>query len=130
MNVSRARDGFVAVAAIAGLYTSQHMYRKALRARRGELDEPSVVESKAGNLFFGQPNAILGLAYYTTLLAAIPLLSSREVRLARRVAAGLAASSSAYLGYSLLFVTKMPCVYCWTSHALNFAILAAVLSEA
>jgi uncharacterized membrane protein len=123
------RDGLVAGAAVAGLYVSQHMYRKALRAQRGELDEPSIVETPAATAFFGQPNALYGLLFYGTLLASTPFTSSATVRLGRRVATGLAASSSVYLMYSLLFVTKMECPYCWTGHALNMAILGAVFTE-
>jgi uncharacterized membrane protein len=29
---------------------------------------------------------------------------------------------SAVLAYSLLFVTRMPCTYCWTSHAINWTL--------
>lgn len=120
------RNAAVAVASVAGLYTSQHMYRKALRARRGELRESSVVETPNGNLFFGQPNSLPGLAFYAALLASTPIADVASVRTARRVAATLAALSSAYLGYSLLFKTKMPCPYCWTSHGLNAFILVTL----
>jgi uncharacterized membrane protein len=34
----------------------------------------------------------------------------------------LAAVSSAYLAYSLAFVTRMPCTYCWSAHAINLAL--------
>jgi hypothetical protein len=30
------------------------------------------------------------------------------------------------LAYSLLFVTRMPCVYCWTSHVVNWALAVAL----
>ena len=125
----KTRDVLVAGAAVAGLYVSQHMYRKAIKAQRGELDEPSIVETPAATIFFGQPNALYGLLFYGTMLASTPFTNSSTVRLGRRVATGLAASSSLYLMYSLLFITKMECPYCWTGHALNLAILGAVLSE-
>jgi uncharacterized membrane protein len=41
-------------------------------------------------------------------------------------AAAAAAAFSAYLAYSLLFVTRMPCVYCWTSHVVNFSLILLV----
>ena len=116
----------VTAAAVVGLYASQHMYRKALRARRGELAEPSVVETPAGNFFLGQPNALLGLAFYGALLVTTPFAHDRSVRRGRAAASTLAFASSIYLGYSLLFVTRMACPYCWTSHAMNFAIVAVL----
>jgi uncharacterized membrane protein len=121
------RNALVAGASVGGLYASRHMYLKAGRAARGELTEKSVVETPAAKLFLGQPNSLLGLVYYGALLASLPLSSSSTVRGARKIAAGLAAASSAYLGYSLLFRTKMACPYCWTSHILNFAILGTLL---
>jgi uncharacterized membrane protein len=42
------------------------------------------------------------------------------------VAALMAAGVSVVLAYSLLFVTKMPCVYCWTSHAVNWMLAVGV----
>ncbi len=102
------------------------MYRKALRAERGELAEPSVVERPAARLFFGIPNAAIGLAYYGGVLAALPFAGRPLVRRALRTGASLAATQSAYLAYSLLFVTRMPCPYCWTAHAAN-AVLAALI---
>ncbi len=124
-----SRDVAVAGAALAGLYVSQHMYRKAIKAQRGELDEPSIVETPAATIFFGQPNALYGLLFYGTLLASTPFTGSPTVRFGRRVATGLAASSSLYLMYSLLLITKMECPYCWTGHALNMAILATIFTE-
>jgi uncharacterized membrane protein len=45
-------------------------------------------------------------------------------------AAAGAAAFSAYLAYSLLFVTRMPCVYCWTGHVVNWSlVLLAVLAR-
>jgi uncharacterized membrane protein len=125
----KSRDLLVAGASLAGLYVSQHMYRKALRAQRGELTEPSIVETPAATIFFGQPNALYGLLFYGTMLASTPFADSSTVRLGRKVATGLAASSSLYLMYSLLFITKMECPYCWTGHGLNMVILAAIFTE-
>ncbi len=105
------------------------MYRKALRAQRGELTEPSIVETPAATIFFGQPNALYGLLFYGTMLASTPFTDSSTVRLGRKVATGLAASSSLYLMYSLLFITKMECPYCWTGHGLNMVILASIFME-
>ncbi len=119
------RETVVAASAV-GIYVSQHMYRKARRAARGELTERSVVETPAAGLFFKAPNALFGLAYYAALLASTPFANAPGVRPARRGAALLAAATSGYLGYSLLFVTRMPCPFCWTGHAANVAILIAL----
>ena len=110
----------------AGFYASAFMARKAARAARGELDEPSVVQRPAAKVVGGVPNAWFGLAYYAALAAVAPFLGDHLVLTAARTAAALAAAMSAYLAYSLLFVTRMPCPYCWTSHAANW-LLAFVL---
>jgi uncharacterized membrane protein len=41
------------------------MYRKSIRAERGELNEPSIVEEPQAHLFFGQPNSLFGLYYFS-----------------------------------------------------------------
>jgi uncharacterized membrane protein len=38
-----------------------------------------------------------------------------------------AAITSAVLAYSLLFITKLPCPYCWTAHAVNWMMLVMIL---
>jgi len=35
-----------------------------------------------------------------------------------------AAVTSVYLGYSLLYVTRRSCPYCWTSHVVNWCLVA------
>ncbi|MBV8424336.1 MAG: vitamin K epoxide reductase family protein [Candidatus Eremiobacteraeota bacterium] len=102
-----------------GIYASAFMARKARRAARGELTEPSVVHSSAARLVGGVPNAMFGLIYYPCVALAVAL----PVDNVRRVAFGaslLAAAMSLYLAYSLLFRTKRPCPYCWTAHAVNW----------
>ncbi len=110
-----------------GLYASGFMTLKAARAARGELRERSVVETPRARSFGGAPNAALGLVYYgalalATLLFAVPAMWA----LALGAALG-AAAFSAYLAYSLLFVTRMPCVYCWTGHVVNWTLIVLVL---
>lgn len=120
-----------AVAALAGtgLYVSQHMFRKSKRAEHGELAEPSVVEKPAAHVLFGVPNSQFGLFYYGALLAALPASGLRPVRLAMLASSTAAFSMSLYLMYSLLFVTKAECPYCWTSHASNTFLFALLLAE-
>jgi uncharacterized membrane protein len=113
-----------ALAAGTGLYAAQHMYRKSRRAEKGELDEPSVVERPAARSLFGIPTAAFGIAYYGLQLSALPLYGSPLVRRGVLAASALALAQSAYLMFSLLFVTRMPCPYCWTGHAVNVLLFA------
>jgi uncharacterized membrane protein len=102
-----------------GLYLSAFMFRKMRRAARGELDEPSVVQTPRARALGGVPNAALGSTYYISLAVATLAFGVPGVWLAALSASVLAAGLSLYLAYSLLFVTRMPCLYCWTSHAIN-----------
>jgi len=86
-----------------------------------------VVQTPRARAVAGIPNAAFGLAYYAALAAAIPLLGVSEVRTAALLASVGAAAFSAYLAYSLLFVTRMPCVYCWTSHFVNWILPFLIL---
>jgi uncharacterized membrane protein len=105
-----------------GLYASAFMLRKSLRAARGELEEPSVVQTARARALGGTPNAGVGLAYYGCLAVATLLFSWPPAWWAGFLASLGAAAFSAYLAYSLLFVTRMPCVYCWTSHVVNWSL--------
>ncbi|MGP6159228.1 MAG: vitamin K epoxide reductase family protein [Vulcanimicrobiaceae bacterium] len=102
-----------------GLYASAFMGAKAGRAARGRIDQPSVVMTPRARAL-GVPNAWFGLAYYALLAAATPLLGIPAIWWAALGASLAAAAFSLFLAYSLLFVTRMPCVYCWTSHAVNW----------
>ncbi|HET9030703.1 MAG TPA: vitamin K epoxide reductase family protein [Candidatus Aquilonibacter sp.] len=106
-----------------GLYTSVFMLAKSGRAARGELTEPSVVQTPRARLLGGVSNAAFGIAYYLLLGLGV-WLATQPWQAGLLVAASVAAAAmSVVLAYSLLFVTRMPCPYCWTSHGVN-AILA------
>ena len=111
-----------------GLYASLFMLAKTRRAERGLLAEPSVVQSARARLY-GVPNAALGAAYYVALAAAVWLVRSPAGAAVVLAAVAFAAVTSLALAYSLLFVTRRPCPYCWTGHAVNWslAILTAWL---
>lgn len=110
-----------------GLYASVFMLRKSFAARAGHLQEPSVVDRPAATLLFGVPNAALGLGYYVLLGGGVWVARGAGwVLLA--VAAAAAAAMSLRLAYSLLFITRMPCVYCWTSHAINWLLVLLLLA--
>ncbi|HTU69443.1 MAG TPA: vitamin K epoxide reductase family protein [Candidatus Baltobacteraceae bacterium] len=105
-----------------GLYASLFMLRKGIRAERGELTERSVVQTPRARLFGGVPNALIGTAYYPALAIAVWFATERTEMIVIFAAALFAAAVSAVLAYSLLYVTKMPCVYCWTSHLVNWTL--------
>jgi uncharacterized membrane protein len=107
-----------------GLYVSFRMQGKMQRATRGELTEPSVVQTPRAVLVGRTPNSTIGIAYYALLGAASFFLSVPVIHTVALVAAILASLMSVYLAYSLLFVTKMPCAYCWTGHVVNWLLLA------
>lgn len=111
------------------------MYAKSLRAERGTLDEPSIVEESHARLFFGIPNSLFGCIYFPSLLAGVllyaPLQSvAAPAALVMRwlVLAALAAATgtSLFLAYSLAFITKRRCPFCWTSHIVNLLLLLIV----
>jgi uncharacterized membrane protein len=107
-----------------GLYASAFMARKASRAARGLLDTPSVVQTSRARVIGGVSNAAIGFGYYAALALAAPFLALPAVFWLAFGAAAAAAAFSAFLAYSLLFVTRMPCPYCWTGHAVNWTLLA------
>ena len=62
-----------------GLYTALFMLAKTRRDERGELTEPSVVQSPRARLF-GPPNAQLGAYYYPAVVAGIWLAWATHLR--------------------------------------------------
>jgi uncharacterized membrane protein len=113
----------------AGLYASTFIQLKTIRAKKGGVAGPSVVKTPRAHLFGEVPNSAFGIAYYSLMAIAAFFLAEPAVRIAALSASLLAAATSAYLAYSLLFVTKLPCSYCWTGHAVNW-ILPLLLLEA
>jgi uncharacterized membrane protein len=104
------------------------MYRKAVLAARGELREASIVESPRARAIGGVPNAAFGIAYYAGLALSVPALGIPLVWWGALFAAAAAALFSAYLAYSLLFVTRAACPYCWASHIANWTIPALLVA--
>jgi len=116
------------VLCLIGLYGALYMQGKANRDARGELTEPSVVQQPRARVFGGVPNASFGIAYYALLLIAAWFLATPVVYDAALVAAVLAAALSVYLAYSLLFITRMPCPFCWTGHVVNWLLLGLLIA--
>ncbi len=115
----------ISVLCAVGFYASVFMLRKTLQAARGELQEPSVVQTSRAKLFAGVPNALIGTFYYPALAIVSWTFTSRTILWCAIAASAFAAATSAYLAYSLLFITKRSCPYCWTAHAVNWALLAS-----
>jgi uncharacterized membrane protein len=105
-----------------GLYTSLFMLAKSRRAARGEVQGPSVVTTPRAHLY-GVSNSLLGAIYYVALAIAIWLVHARTAMLVVLAAALFAAVTSVVLAYSLLFVTRRECPYCWAAHGVNWSIL-------
>ena len=112
---------------LVGLYAALVMTAKAARYARGELTEPSVVQRPAARAIGGISNSVFGIAYYCLLLAAAWLLHVPVVYDVALVASLAAAALSLYLAYSLIFVTRMRCVFCWTGHVVNWLLLAVFI---
>ena len=108
-----------------GLYASLFMLAKTRRAERGELEAPSVVQSPRARLVGGLPNALLGVLYYLALAPAIWFAPGSKLLAGAVLAAvALAAVTSIVLAWSLLFVTRRSCGYCWTGHVVNWSLAA------
>jgi len=116
----------VSLLCAVGFYASVFMLRKSIRAKQGEVKGPSVVKSPRSRLFAGLPNALFGVIYYAAVFAVTWLAHARIFFILAVLAALFAAGTSVYLAYSLLYVTKKQCPYCWTAHAVNWS-LALVL---
>lgn len=83
---------------------------------------------------WGLPNSVYGIALYLYLMATVYVLFadvSAESRLVFSPWAGLvflalASARSVYLAYSLIFVTKVPCPLCFTTHVINLILFFSV----
>ena len=112
---------------VIGFVVSFLMHRKSAADKAGLLSEASVVQTPRARLIGGVDNAAIGMVYYPAVLIGSFFLGSPIMLVAVAIAAVLAALVSLYLAYSLLFITKMSCPLCMTSHAVNLA-LVAILS--
>ena len=76
----------------------------------------SVLETPRAKIV-GIPNSAFGILIYAYLLADQLFFFPPIIGL---VFLGFALLRSIYLAYSLIFVTKIPCPLCFTSHGINF----------
>ena len=75
---------------------------------------------------FGIPNSAFGIALYGYLILNLFFLFPPEIALVFLI---LAVLRSIYLAYSLIFVTKIPCPLCFTSHVINLILFLIVLNQ-
>ena len=97
--------------------------------RLGEATCASIVFTPQARVF-GVPNSLLGQVYYASLLAGVPAgaLDEPWLRGAWLAASLATVGLGAYLTWSLVFVTRVACGLCFTSHGINaviFVLLAA-----
>jgi uncharacterized membrane protein len=105
------------------------MARNAWLDRHGRLAGDSIVREPAARLYFGVPNALLGLLYYPLVAAAFPFAANPAIRLALTAAVAGAALTSLVLMIDLTFVTRRDCANCWVAHAANLGLAVAVATR-
>jgi len=69
---------------------------------------------------FGIPNSAFGIAIYTYILLDLFWFPG----IIGLILLGLALLRSIYLAYSLIYVTKIPCPLCFTSHGINLILFS------
>ena len=96
--------------------------------RLGEETCASIVFTPEARVL-GVPNSLLGQIYYVSLLAGAPAgaLDLPWLGFAWLAASLLTVGLGAYLTWSLLFVTRVACVLCFTSHAINAVIFGLLV---
>jgi len=72
---------------------------------------------------FGIPNSVFGIFVYSYLMFDQFFLAP----IFGLILLGFAVARSIYLAYSLLFMTKIPCPLCFTSHIINVVLFLIVL---
>lgn len=78
---------------------------------------------------FGIPNSLLGQAFYSLLITSVFLgyITHPMIFLLLFSASLTTVALGGYLSYSLLFITRIPCTLCFTSHMINAAIFGLLL---
>ena len=97
--------------------------------RMGEQTCATIVFTPRARVF-GLPNSVLGQLFYAAL-ATVALTGARDQSLPYYTllgASGVTVLLGAYLTYSLLFITRVNCVLCFTSHAINLVLFGMLLA--
>lgn len=132
----------IAVLAVVGLSISTYFTAVAYRwvqpdaawipslCRLGERTCASIIHTPRARVF-GVPNSVLGQLWYLTLLGSVAAGQLAEPIWWWGLLVAAAAATvalGAFLTWSLLFVTRVPCRLCFTSHALNLVIFVLLLA--
>ena len=91
--------------------------------RMGEQTCASIVFTPRARVF-GLPNSLLGQVFYVALFAAVvgDFLFTKPFFYVYLLASLVTVFLGIYLSYSLLFLTRVPCKLCFTSHGINLVI--------
>ncbi len=91
--------------------------------RMGEQTCASIVFTPRARVF-GLPNSLLGQVFYMALMVAVvgEILFTEPLVYIYLLASLVTVLLGMYLSYSLLFLTRVPCKLCFTSHAINLVI--------
>jgi uncharacterized membrane protein len=73
---------------------------------------------------FGYPNSVFGIVLFSYLIVSLFLPLTPYISIGMLTIATL---RSVYLAYSLIFVTRVPCPLCFTSHVICITLLITVL---
>jgi uncharacterized membrane protein len=98
--------------------------------RMGERTCASIVFTPRARVF-GIPNSVLGQVFYTVLIAAVlgDFLFTRPFVYFFLLGSFLTVLLGVYLTYSLLFLTRVPCKLCFTSHGINLVIFVLLVIQ-
>ena len=98
--------------------------------RMGEKTCASIVFTPRARVL-GLPNSVLGQFFYIALLVGIPIgiLETLAYYWLYLAASLLTVFLGLYLSYSLLFITRVRCKLCLTSHGLNAIIFLILLAR-
>lgn len=91
--------------------------------RMGEQTCASIVFTPRARVF-GLPNSLLGQVFYVALIGAVAgdFLFTKPLVYLFLLASLVTVFLGMYLSYSLLFLTRVPCKLCFTSHGINLVI--------
>jgi uncharacterized membrane protein len=91
--------------------------------RMGEETCASIVFTPRARVF-GLPNSLLGQVFYVALIVGVggDFLFMEPLVYLYLLASLVTVFLGIYLSYSLLFLTRVPCKLCFTSHGINLVI--------
>lgn len=96
--------------------------------RMGEKTCATVVDTPRARVF-GIPNSVLGQVWYLALIVATPLGTTFALPWwwGFFLAAAGTVALGVFLTYSLLYITRVHCTLCFTSHGLNLALFLLIV---